>query len=158
MKRIGLIFKTKKIFFVLVFLPILFFVLSIVFSEKPSLYNKDDFSWVICDRKGDVLWLSLSADQKYCFFVPYNEISQDIINATLLYEDRDFYSHFGVNFFSLFRAMYSMVKGERRLGASTITMQLVRLVEKKIQVLYKENYIKFGELLFMNIIILKKIF
>lgn len=131
MKRIGLIFKTKKIFFVLVFIPILFFISSIVFSEKPVLYKKEDFSWVIRDKKEELLWLSLSADEKYCFFVPYNEISKEFINATLLYEDRDFYSHFGVNFFSLARAMYSMAKGERRLGASTITMQLVRLVENK---------------------------
>ncbi len=126
-----MVMNIKKKFFIAVILPIFIFLLSIVLSTKPSLYKENDFSWVISDRHGEVLWLSLSADEKYCFFVPYHNISKEVIKATLLYEDRDFYSHFGVNFFSLFRAMYSMAKGERRLGASTITMQLVRLVEKQ---------------------------
>lgn len=77
-----------------------------------------------------MLWLSLSEDQKYRCFVPLKQIPQAVLEATLLYEDRDFYEHSGVNFLSLGRAVYSMARGGRRIGASTITMQLVRLSEQ----------------------------
>lgn len=132
LKQSGTSFKTKKIRVILLVLlvPFFLFFASIIFSAKPMLYEKAEFSWLIRDRQGKVLWLSLSNDQKYRYFVPLKEIPQHIVDATLLYEDRDFYSHFGVNFFSLARAGANMLGGGRRIGASTITMQLVRLAER----------------------------
>lgn len=94
------------------------------------LYEKAEFSWLIRDRHGELLWLSLSSDEKYRYFMPLKQIPREIIEATLLYEDRDFYSHHGVNFLSLARAGANMLGGSRRIGASTITMQLVRLAER----------------------------
>ena len=48
------------------------------------------------------------------------------MNAVLSYEDRHFYRHPGVNPFSLLRAIFSMLGGSRRMGGSTITMQVAR--------------------------------
>ncbi|MFQ9869124.1 MAG: transglycosylase domain-containing protein [Bilophila wadsworthia] len=45
----------------------------------------------------------------------------------LLYEDRHFYRHPGVNPLSLLRASAGMLGGARRMGGSTITMQVARL-------------------------------
>ena len=132
LKQIGTSFKTRKIRIVFLGLLVPFFLLfvSIVFSSKPALYEKAGFSWLISDRHGELLWLSLSEDEKYRYFVPLKQIPPAIVEATLLYEDRDFYTHYGVNFFSLARAGANMFGGGRRIGASTITMQLVRLAEQ----------------------------
>ena len=131
LKQTGTSFKTKKKRMLLVLLvPFFLFAAGIVLSAKPELYEKAGFSWCIRDRNGELLWLSLSEDQKYRYFVPLKQIPQNIIEATLLYEDRDFYTHHGVNFLSIARAAASMLKGGRRIGASTITMQLVRLSEQ----------------------------
>ena len=50
-----------------------------------------------------------------------------MVRAVLLYEDRHFYRHPGVNPLSLLRASAGMLGGARRMGGSTITMQVARL-------------------------------
>jgi penicillin-binding protein 1A len=62
--------------------------------------------------------------------VPIKEIPPLVVHAFLAAEDRDFYSHNGVNPSSILRAGFADVmrlgRGQRPLGASTITQQLVR--------------------------------
>lgn len=95
---------------------------------KPNLYEHYGFSSAVFDRHDKLLNLSLSIDDKYRLFTPLTEISPDAVKALLLYEDRAFYYHFGINPLSIFRACLEMIKGGRRQGASTITMQLARLI------------------------------
>jgi len=57
------------------------------------------------------------------------EIPESVKDVFVFSEDRRFYTHIGVDFFSLVRAMFQNVTGGRRVsGASTITMQLARLI------------------------------
>ena len=70
-----------------------------------------------------------SHDDKYRLFIPLEEIPQEMQDAVLLYEDRYFYKHFGVNFVSIYRAFVeTYLKKTRRVGASTITMQTARIL------------------------------
>lgn len=60
--------------------------------------------------------------------VPLEDIPKDLQNATVAFEDRRFYTHRGVDFPGIARALYSNIrhqdlKGE---GGSTITQQLAR--------------------------------
>nr|CAC33740.1 Penicillin binding protein [Rickettsia typhi str. Wilmington] len=72
--------------------------------------------------------ISLSKDDKYRIFTPINEIPTTFIKAVLLYEDKHFYKHFGINPLSLAKAFYSTyVQNNRKIGGSTITMQIARL-------------------------------
>ena len=61
---------------------------------------------------------------------PIKEIPQLVVRAFLAAEDRDFYNHSGINPLAIFRAAVVDVArfghGQRPLGASTITQQLVR--------------------------------
>jgi penicillin-binding protein 1C len=80
------------------------------------------------DRNGRLLRLTLSEDDKYRLWVPLDAISPKMVEATLLYEDRYFHRHFGVNPVSLSRAFWqTYITKDRTIGASTITMQLARL-------------------------------
>ncbi len=111
----------------LTFLSVLALILAINFAPKPSLYGTATFSRVLEDSRGEVLRITLSEDEKYRIFTPLREIPTELQSATLLYEDRKFYSHYGVNPLALMRSGWNMLTGSRRMGGSTITMQLVRL-------------------------------
>lgn len=106
---------------------ILFSVILLKITAKPILENIS-FSTVIYDNESNILRLTLSQDGIYRIYKPLEEISPYLIESTLLYEDKYFYYHFGINPVSVLRAVYSLFHSENRpLGASTITMQLARL-------------------------------
>ncbi len=95
---------------------------------RPELYQDYHSSQAVYDNQGHLLRITLSTDDKYRLKVPLNRISPLMIDATLLYEDRYFYRHHGVNPVALFKAAWTTyVLRSRRVGASTITMQLARL-------------------------------
>jgi penicillin-binding protein 1A len=62
-------------------------------------------------------------------YVPLRRIPQPLINALLATEDRKFYSHWGVNVYSLARASFVALVRMRKIRAtSTITQQLSRIL------------------------------
>jgi len=86
------------------------------------------FSQAIYDRNHRLLRLTLSQDEKYRFFVPLADMPSDLKTATLLQEDQYFYWHYGVNYLSLIKSVWqTYILHSRRIGGSTITMQLARL-------------------------------
>ena len=97
-------------------------------SDKPPLLEGVSFSRMVLDKNGALLRLGLAEDEIYRIRCELREIHPSIIRATLLYEDRWFYHHPGINPFSLLRAAASTyLGGTRRVGASTLTMQVARL-------------------------------
>jgi len=58
-----------------------------------------------------------------------DEIPQRVKDVFVFTEDKRFYSHPGVDVFAVMRALYQNITGGRRIsGASTITMQLSRII------------------------------
>src|SRR5262249_19279098 len=94
---------------------------------KPALMENVSFSRRVFDRNGHQLWMTLSRDEKYRVFTPLDRISPQLTRATLEHEDRFFWEHPGVNPIAAIRAFWHFAQGEKRGGASTITMQLARL-------------------------------
>lgn len=103
-------------------------ILCLFLSPKPLLLGGLSYSKVIYDEGHNLLRLSLSKDDKYRVFTPLSKISPQLVAATLLQEDQYFYQHYGINPLALLKAMWQtyFVKS-RRVGASTITMQVARL-------------------------------
>ena len=94
----------------------------------PPLLSGTHFSTAYYDRDGQLLRLTLAADDKYRLFTPLAEISPDIIRATILYEDKYFRIHPGINPVSLAMAIKNYISGNSSTpGASTITMQVARM-------------------------------
>ena len=109
-------------------LMLLLALLLLMLSPKPQLYQRYQQSSAYFAADGELLSLRLAADQRYRLRVPLADIAPALQQATLLYEDRQFYSHFGVDISAVGRAFWQgVVKGGRRQGASTLTMQLARL-------------------------------
>lgn len=96
-------------------------------SDPPPLLHSVPFSTLIVDRNNTPLRLGLTTDEKYRLRTPLASIPPDAVRAVLLYEDRYFFRHPGVNPFALGRAALSMLAGGRRMGGSTLTMQVARL-------------------------------
>ncbi|MCX4083341.1 penicillin-binding protein 1C [Rickettsia hoogstraalii] len=115
--------KTKLLFITISGIIILYFAIL------PAPLLKDiSFSQRVFDRSGELMRISLSKDDKYRIFTPISEIPASFIEAVLLYEDRHFYKHFGINPVSLAKAFYSTyLQNNRKIGGSTITMQVARL-------------------------------
>jgi membrane peptidoglycan carboxypeptidase len=82
----------------------------------------------IFDRKGTLLWEFYDPDGGKRTVIPLNEISQNLIDASLAAEDAFFYQHRGVDLRATIRSALLTGSGTSQTGASTITQQLVRNV------------------------------
>ncbi len=106
---------------------ILLAALALFMAARPPLLRDVPFSRAVYDRHGKLLQLTLTADEKYRLFTPLAAVSPRLRAAVLLHEDQYFYTHPGVNPAAVLRALGANMLSGRRLGASTITMQLARL-------------------------------
>lgn len=103
-------------------------IITLLRLLSPSLQSDVSFSQAIYDRSGKLLRLTLSRDDKYRLWLPLKSISPVLVNATLLHEDKWFRFHPGVSPTSLVRAIWhTYIKKDRKIGGSTITMQLARI-------------------------------
>ncbi len=119
----------KKFIFILIFTsPILIVLLDFLFT----LPQMKSFSKEIYAKDGTLLTAYLTEDDKWRMFTKLGEITPELKKAIIEKEDSWFYWHPGVNPVSLIRALYSNIIGGKTIsGASTITMQLARLLERK---------------------------
>lgn len=61
------------------------------------------------------------------YWIPLNEISDEVIEATISIEDRKFYDHYGFDFKRIFGAIIADIKAMAKVqGASTITQQYAK--------------------------------
>ena len=61
------------------------------------------------------------------FPVTLNEVSPYLLNAIIATEDKNFYEHYGVDFYGFSRAVYQQITGaDVKTGGSTLTQQLVK--------------------------------
>ncbi len=122
----GVLRLFKRLSIVFLGLIALFFVLNWIFP----LRDKIEYSTIITDNKGVVINSYLTTDQKWRMKTELEEISPLLQKTIIAKEDRHFYSHPGVNPFAVIRALFSNIFHMRRMsGASTITMQVAKMLE-----------------------------
>ncbi|HEY4303739.1 MAG TPA: penicillin-binding protein 1C [Gemmatimonadaceae bacterium] len=81
------------------------------------------------DRNGIVLRNTRADDGSNARWVKYDQIDPDLINAFVAVEDRRFWDHHGIDATAVARAVRDNARARRVVsGASTITMQLARLL------------------------------
>lgn len=102
--------------------------LNLLFPFRPNI----EYSPIILADDQTLLSGYLTADDKWRMYTTLEEITPQLKKAIIFKEDRLFYYHFGINPLSILRAAFNnVVYGKRTSGASTITMQVARLVEPK---------------------------
>jgi len=85
-------------------------------------------STIIYDKEGKIARIHLSSDGFVRMELNASDISDDIKQVLVYYEDRYFYYHFGINPLSIARALWFNLQNKRTLGASTLSMQLARMM------------------------------
>ncbi|MDH3711581.1 MAG: transglycosylase domain-containing protein, partial [Cyclobacteriaceae bacterium] len=107
---------------------LLFVALNFLFPLKVDI----EFAPLVEARDGTVVHAYLNSQDKWRMYLEVEEITPEIKRAFLYKEDRYYYRHFGINPLALTRAIFNnVVKGKRTSGASTITMQVARLLKPK---------------------------
>ena len=119
--------KTPKVKYTLVLL-VLLLALDLVFPVKVP----DNYSTVVLDDEGRILSAYLNNEDKWRLKTNVEEVSPFFLKAIIEKEDKYFYYHPGVNPVAIFRAFASNIQKKKRVsGASTITMQVVRIIYPK---------------------------
>lgn len=140
---------TLKIALFCAFAFALFLILDALYPLNLDMLNKQK-SKILYDRNGEILNMQISDDQIWRFYASADEIPPRLKQSAIYFEDRYFYYHFGVNPASILRAAtYNFTqnftkKSEgnvERVGASTITMQVARMMRPK-QRSYKNKIIE----------------
>ena len=92
----------------------------------PPLATQLPHSTALYAQSGELLRLTLASDQQYRLWISLDQMSPRLPEGVMLYEDRWFRWHPGVNPFALVRAGLATYTGGSRQGGSTLTMQLAR--------------------------------
>ena len=117
--------------FALISISTIFYTLWRYSPELPSYESivnyKPNLSSRIYSSDG-LLLKSFYTEER--IFIPVNRIPKKIKNAFLASEDKNFYDHYGIDIFAIFRALFTNIininSDKRVVGASTITQQVVK--------------------------------
>ena len=127
MKKTRFLFGTA----ILVFAIIAFrFFLS--FSPYPELKVFSDLpkSTRIYDCNRELVQILSLENGLRREFISLDKMSSQVTATFLAAEDGNFYHHCGIDFLSIFRAVFQNIKNGRVVsGASTVTMQLARMIK-----------------------------
>jgi penicillin-binding protein 1C len=124
-------------------LTIIFIVLFLLFWQSlPEPLFDEPTSTVLEDRNGELLSAMIANDEQWRF--PYNpDIPEKFKIAIINFEDKRFYNHIGIDPFAIVRATFQNIKYGRIVsGASTITMQVIRLSRKGKERTFPEKLIE----------------
>jgi penicillin-binding protein 1C len=90
---------------------------------------QDQTALEFVDRQGLPLGTILTRDQEHTAVVPLDRVAPNFVNAIIAAEDKRFYQHGALDLRAIARATITAIEARRIIsGASTITMQLARLL------------------------------
>lgn len=98
------------------------------FNPKDDPFAKR-YSKTLLDKNNQMLSMFIN-DEEQWHLKSTSPLSQKLKIATLTFEDKNFYSHFGIDIKAIFRSLYLNIKNKKRSGASTISMQTIKLLTK----------------------------
>lgn len=112
---------------VLILVPLVtYFYYSRDISDQERLMNRNNTGVVFLDRNGEEFYAVGRSKQHDV--LPLDKISDDVEQALVASEDKDFYKHGGFSILSTLRAIYGYIlQGGGSFGGSTITQQLAKI-------------------------------
>ncbi len=98
----------------------------------PSLSAIEEVSSEVVDRDGKLLRAFVTKQGRWRLETGLDDVDAEFVKLLTAYEDQRFWSHAGIDPYAMFRALGQFVANGRIVsGASTITMQLARLLEPR---------------------------
>jgi penicillin-binding protein 1C len=126
-KKYKIVLIAKYVLYILIFTYIIFEV-ALFFTKLPfDNLNYHDEGYAVFDNKNELIGLYTNIQGDY--FISYEDkLLPAIQNGIVAVEDKRFFRHFGVDIIAIFRAGFqNIASGKRISGASTLSMQLIRL-------------------------------
>ncbi len=131
-KKKGIFKKALVLLFWLGFLGVIVITAVFIYFSRelpsPERLNKITFSQStkIYDRNGILLY-EIYGNKGKATYIDSDKVADYLKKATVAAEDSQFYSHFGIDFRGIIRAVYyDLVKHRIVQGGSTITQQFVK--------------------------------
>lgn len=98
----------------------------------PPLEVANDLSTVVLDRRGQLLRAFTTTNDRWRLPVETRDVDSRYLAMLFAFEDRNFRTHGGVDMRAVVRAAAQLVLHRRLVsGASTLTMQVARLIEER---------------------------
>ncbi len=122
--------KKVKILFTILILGVAVRSLPRLAPIRAQDITQDSLAVEFSDRYGQPLGTLLSRDQNHTAVVPLTQVSPLFIQAIIAAEDKRYYQRGAVDSIAIIRAILEAIQARKIVsGASTITMQLARMLE-----------------------------
>ena len=109
-----------------------------LFCLPRDLFKGTPYSTVVVDKSGDLLGARISEDGQWRF-PPCDTVPDKYAAALIQFEDRGFRHHPGVSLKAIGRALVQNIKGGHTVsGASTISMQVIRLSRQRERTVWQK--------------------
>lgn len=112
----------KRFLFVILSLFTIVGAIYVYAFFSPRLEIKNAGKYFIYDKNEKLMFQGNEESN----WVGINDISPYLINAIISVEDKNFYKHVGFDYFRIIKALFSNIKNNTRIGASTISQQYVK--------------------------------
>ena len=125
----------KIVFKIILFFTIIVFIITCGIyvrfdAENTEKIFEDRYSVSVLDNSGKIMGVYLNKDEQW-HLKSIDKIPEKLKTAVIIFEDKNFYFHNGVDFSAVIRAVKDNIFEKRRTGASTITMQAVKMAQPK---------------------------
>ena len=121
MKLFRILYKTFKVVLVMFIVLIASVFIYVKSSPKPIINSANNIT--LYDKDNNVFFKGNQSSE----WVNLNDISDNVIKATISAEDKNFYKHFGFDIIRIIKAaITNVVNGSTKQGASTITQQYAK--------------------------------
>jgi len=98
----------------------------------PPLDVADDLSTVVLDRRGQLVRAFTTTSDRWRLPVGTRDVDQRYLSMLFAFEDKNFRTHSGIDLRAVLRAAAQLIRHRRLVsGASTLTMQVARLIEER---------------------------
>lgn len=117
-------FRCFKLFLIFIFLFILGNIALYTYAKiTPKLQIKSANSFALYDNQGNLFFQGSGSKE----WIALDDISENMINATIAAEDKNFYKHKGFDFLRILKATYTnIITRSKQQGASTISQQYAK--------------------------------
>ena len=115
-------------------------VLGLNAAYPPDLHRYEDLSRTVVAADESILRVFASEDEMWRLPTRLEDVDSRYIELLISYEDKRFWSHYGVDPLAVVRAIGQWISaGKIVSGASTITMQVARLLEPRPRTLLSKG-------------------
>ena len=91
---------------------------------------ENGYSVSLLDENENIIGVYINKEEQWHIKSPY-KIPENLKLSVLTFEDKNFDKHNGIDFLALMRAIKNNFLGKKKSGASTITMQVAKIISPK---------------------------